>query len=236
MLDGVHLSSEQTAIVALGIDAEGRKHLLDFNVGSSESFEVANDLLKNLKRRGLKSASKQFLAVLDGSSALEKALHTHYPTAVIQRCLVHKERNLRSYLSRRHHSELARLFNRLRKAEGKEAAQEAYQELSDFLEQTNSAALASLKEAGDQLTALHQLGVPATLNRSLLSTNNIENAILNIRRRMSRVNRWRTATKGERGTMADRYLAAGFEYAQSTFRRIRGYKELPKLEAALNLD
>ena len=234
MLDGVHLSREQTAIVALGIDAEGHKHMLDFNVGSSESYEVANDLLKRLRKRGLKSAAKRFLAVLDGSVALEKALLTHYPTAILQRCQIHKERNLHSYLSKRDHAELTRLFGRLRKAQGKQAAHEA---ISDFLENKNSAALASLEEAGEgQLTALQSLGIPATLNRSLLNTNIIENSILNIRRRMSRVHRWRTATKGEKETMADRYLAAGLIYAQSTFRRIHGYKDLDKLVQALNVD
>lgn len=237
MLDGVHLSREQTAIVALGIDTEGNKHMLDFNVGSSESFEVVNDLLKRLRKRGLKSAAKRFLAVLDGSDALEKALRTHYPTALIQRCQIHKERNLRGYLSKRDHGELTRLFSQLRKAEGKQASHEAYKAISELLEDKNSAALASLHEAGEEaLTALQSLGVPATLNRSLLSTNIIENSILNIRRRMSRVHRWRTATKGEKETMADRYLAAGLVYTQSTFRRIHGYKDLDKLVQALNID
>lgn len=237
MLDGVHLSREQTAIVALGIDAEGHKHMLDFNVGSSESYEVANDLLKRLRKRGLKSAAKRFLAVLDGSDALEKDLLMHYPAAILQRCQIHKERNLRSYLSKRHHGELTRLFGQLRKAQGKQGSREAYRAISDFLEDKNSAALASLQEAGeDQLTALQSLGIPATLNRGLLSTNIIENSILNMRRRMSRVHRWRTATKGEKEIMADRYLAAGLTYAQSTFRRIHGYNDLDKLVQALNKD
>jgi putative transposase len=210
--------------------------MLDFQVGSSESFEVANDLLKRLRKRGLKSIAKRFLAVLDGSAALEKAIRNHFPTAIIQRCLVHKERNLRSYLSKRHHGELARLFTRLRRAQGKRSAQEAYDELYRFLEEENAAALASLKEAGDQITAMQTLEVPATLHQTLLSTNAIENSILNIRRRMSKVNRWQTATKDERVTMADRYLASGLLYAESTFRKIKGCKDLPKLLEALNKD
>ena len=140
MLDGVHLSREQTAIVALGIDAEGHKHMLDFNVGSSESYEVANDLLKRLRKRGLKSAAKRFLAVLDGSVALEKALLTHHPTAILQRCQIHKERNLHSYLSKRDHAELTRLFGRLRKAQGKQAAHEAYQVFRSALYRGNGRA------------------------------------------------------------------------------------------------
>jgi putative transposase len=80
------------------------------------------------------------------------------------------------------------------------------------------------------------LEVPATLHQTLLSTNAIENSILNIRRRMSKVNRWQTATKDKRATMADRYLASGLLYAESTFRKIKGCKDLPKLVEALNKD
>lgn len=231
MLDGVHLNAELTAIVALGIREDGTKEMLDFKVGSSESFELANDLIKGLKKRGLKSRAKRFLSVIDGSDALEKALHRHFPTAVIQRCLVHKERNLHTYLAKRHHAELSRLFKRLRRAQGKEAAKSAYGELYVFLESHNAAAQESLKEAGQKLTSLQNLGVPATLHRTLLSTNAIENAILNIRRRMSKVNRWRADTK-----MADRYLACGILYAETTFRRIVGCDDLPKLREALDID
>jgi transposase-like protein len=205
--------------------------MLDFRVGSSESFELANDLLKSLKARGLKSRAKRLLVILDGSDALEKAARHHFPKCIIQRCLVHKERNLHSYLSKRLHAELSRLMKRLRRAEGPVAAREAYEALYAFLKTHNAAAAQSLKEAGAQITALQDLGVPATLHRSLLSTNAIENAILNIRRKMRKVNRWQAQT-----AMADRYLAAGLLYAESTFRKIVACGDLPKLRDALDKD
>ena len=86
----------------------------------------------------------------------------------------------------------------------------------------------SLEEAGEKLIALQMLGVPATLHRTLLSTNAIENAILNIRRRMNKVNRWQAKTD-----MAERYLACAMLYAETTFRRIVGYHDLPRLKDAL---
>ncbi len=229
MLDGVRLSDELTAIVALGIREDGRKEILDFKVGCSENIEVASDLIKGLKKRGLRSRARRFLAVIDGSEALEKGLLRHYPDTVIQRCLVHKERNLHSYLPRRHHAELSRLLQRLRRAQGAQAAKEAYQNVHRFLEKHNAAAVESLEEGGEQLIALQKLGVPATLHRTLLSTNAIENAILNIRRRMSKVNRWQAKTD-----MAERYLASGILYAETTFRRILGCQDLPKLIAQLD--
>ncbi len=89
--------------------------------------------------------------------------------------------------------------------------------------------MASLEEGGEQLIALQKLNVPATLHSTLLSTNAIENAMLNIRRKMSKVNRWQAKTD-----MAERYLASGMLYAEATFRRIVGYKDLLKLIEALN--
>jgi len=203
MLDGIRLSDELTAIVALGIRDDGSKEILDFKVGCSENTEVASDLIEGLKKRGLRSRAKRFLVVMDGSEALEKGLLRHYPDAVIQRCLVHKERNLHSYLPRRHHVELSRLLQRLRRAQGADAAKEAYRDVLRFLQKHNAAAAESLEEGGEQLIALQKLGVPATLHRTLLSTNAIENAMLNIRRRMSKVNRWQAKTD-----MAERYLAS----------------------------
>jgi len=120
MLDAVVLSAGLVATVALGIDAEGQKRVLGFRVGSSENKEVCKDLLSNLSRRGLAVPEGRYLfAVLDGSQALKRALLEVYPDTLIQRCLVHKERNLQSYLSKRHWGELAGLFARLRKCQGK---------------------------------------------------------------------------------------------------------------------
>ena len=122
------------------------------------------------------------LAILDGSDALRSVIKEFFPDSVIQRCLVHKERNIRSKLSKRHWSELARLFKRLREVQGKEAAEEVVRELGTFLKPLNAEALKSLHEAGDDLIALHSLNVPNTLHRNLLSTNAIENSFRNTRR------------------------------------------------------
>ena len=126
MLDAVVLSAGLVATVALGINAEGEKKVLGFRVGSSESKQVCRDLLSNLVRRGLSAPEGRYLfAVLDGSEALKRALLEVYPDTLIQRCLVHKERNLQGYLSNRHWGELARLFKRLRQCQGAEQAKEA---------------------------------------------------------------------------------------------------------------
>lgn len=227
MLDGIRLSKDQTAIVGIGITSIGEKRVLDFELGSSENIEVCRDLLRRLTQRGF-ACQRRLLAVLDGSEALRSALLEFFPDAVVQRCLVHKERNIRGKLSKKHWGELARLFKRLRSVQGSAAAAEVVNELKTFLKSKNANAFNSLLEAGDDLTALHDLDVPSTLHRSLLSTNAIENSFLNTRRKIGRVTRFRAETD-----QASRWLAYALTEVEKGFRRISGYADLPKLLAAL---
>lgn len=230
MLDGLALGEDLLAIVALGIALDGTKHLLDFELGATENTEVAKGLLERLSKRGFRPAEGcRLLCVEDGSKALKKAVMAYWPEAEIQRCLVHKERNLRGYLSKRHWGELARLMKRLRQAEGKEAGEESLKDLGRFVESKNAAAMESLREAGESLITLHKLNVPATLHVSLLSTNAIENPFLNVRRKIGRVTRWRAETD-----QASRWMAYGLMEAERGFRRIRGCANLSKLKSALS--
>ncbi len=230
MLDGIRLSKDQLAVVALGIAVDGKKHILDFELGSSENIEVCRDLVSRLVSRGF-AMRRRLLAVLDGSDPLKQAVVAFFPDAVIQRCLIHKERNIRGRLSRRHWGELARLFKRLREVEGEAGGREVYGDIERFLSDKNAAALASLREAGDDLLALHCLNVPATLHVSLLSTNLIENSFRNTRRKLGRVTRFRAETD-----QASRWLSAALLEAEKGFRRLIGYKDLPRLAEALTRD
>jgi len=227
MLDGIVLSKDQTAIVAIGVASDGTKHVLDFELGSTENYEVCRDLVSRLVERGF-ATSRRLLGVLDGSSALKKAVLKFFPDAVIQRCLVHKERNIRAKLSKRDWGELARLFKRLREVQGEEAAREVLGELERFLGKKNAEALASLREAGEELIALHVLGVPSTLHKSLLSTNLIENSFRNTRRKVGRVTRFRAETD-----QASRWLAYALLEVEKGFHRISGWRDLPALARAL---
>ena len=227
MLDGIRLSKDQTAVVALGIDSEGRKHVLDFALGSSESLEVSRELISRIVRRGF-TCEHRLYAVLDGSDALRGAVVEFFSDAVVQRCLVHKERNIKGKLSKRHWGEVSRLFTRLRSVQGIAAAEEVFGDLKSFLEPINAEAYRSLHEAGDDLLALHRLNVPNTLHRSLLSTNAIENSFLNTRRKLGRVTRFRAETD-----QASRWLSYALLEAEKGFRRISGHSVLPSLIAAL---
>ena len=223
MLDGIGLGDDLCAIVALGITRKGEKHILDFQIGASENAEACSDLLARLVNRGFKPR-RRLLAVTDGSKALRTAIRARWPDAIVQRCLVHKARNIKGYLSRRHHGEIDRLFDRLRKAEGLAAAAEALEDIRRFLKGKNAAALASLEEAGHELVAVHRLGAPATLNTTLLSTNCIENPFRNVRAKIRRVTRWRGETQ-----MASKWLAYALLEAERGFRRINHCADMEKL-------
>jgi putative transposase len=229
MIDAVVLCRDLVATVALGIDVQGSKRILGFRIGSSESSEVCSDLLRDLSGRGLSPAKDRcLLAVLDGSKALQKALTQVFPGTLVQRCLVHKERNLRRYLSKRHWAKIAELFNSLRRCQGEEAAKEKCEEITAFLSDKNLQARESFEEAAGDLLTVLRLEVPNSLNPTLLSTNAIENAFKNLRRHINRVCRWREETE-----QANRWVASGLHLAQRGFRKVRGYQQIPELIAAL---
>jgi len=223
MLDGIALGSDMCAVVALGITVEGEKHILDFQIGASENLEVCTDLLDRIETRGF-SPKRRLLAVTDGAKALRKAIRKKWSNAVIQRCLIHKARNIKGYLSYRDHGDVDRLFKRLRRAEGLETAEEVVKELRAFLKRKNAQALASLEEAGDELLAVHSLGAPSTLNTTLLNTNCIENPFRNVRAKIRRVSRWRPETK-----MASKWMAYALLEAERGFRRINNCKDMKYL-------
>jgi transposase-like protein len=232
MLDGVWLDKELCAIVALGIDAQGDKHVLDFEAGTSESAECATRLLRRLVERGFgPKASHRLLGIIDSSAALRKALHAQWPDIIVQECLVHVRRHTLDRLRRSDRDEAAGLFRRLRLAQGTQAAEEAFGELHTWIGQRHEGAHASLLAAKERLVAVHQLNVGEALQRSLLSTNAIENTLRNWRQSTHGVNRWR-----REGDMATRWLASGLLWAQQGFHPVRGHGEMERLMKALSND
>jgi transposase-like protein len=225
MLDGVVLSEDLTALVALGITVDGRKMMLDFEIGSSENQEVCESLLNRLLRRGFEDPKeRRLLVVLDGSVPLRKGVLRRFDNPVLQRCQIHKQRNIRGVLSRKHHSELAEMFKLLRSKSGAERAREVLGEIDAFLSQKSSKAIKSLREAGEDLISLQTLGCPKELHSTLLNTNAIENSINNIRRKTRRVKRWRAETD-----QAERWTAYGMLEAERGFRRIKGHGKIKEL-------
>lgn len=214
-------------VVALGVDETGRKHVLGLVQGATENATVVQGLLDDLVERGLHPQAKR-LYVLDGAKALRAAVKKTFGDASpVQRCQVHKQRNVAGYLRDEHQGQLVR---RLRAAYGLTkygAAKKLLMQTVDWLEEINPSAAASLREGLDETLTLHRLKVPEELRRSLRSTNLIEDGLSLPVDLTRRVKRWRG------GDMRLRWTAAGLLAAERRFHRIKGCKSMPVLMAAL---
>ena len=229
MIDGISLGKELHVVIALGIDSDGKKHALDFEQGSSESKAVVKGLMERLVARGLEENEKRrLLIVRDGSQAIAGAVSEHFPKAAQQECLVHLHRQVRDTLRPRDRAEVDGLFKCLRDAQGKEAGEDAFEDLIDFVAERNASTAGKLRDREAALLCFHRFEVPATLNVTFLSTNIIENSIRNWRERTGNVKLW-----NEEGDMVSRWTATGMLYAESTFRRVRHHKDLGALIEAL---
>lgn len=225
MVDGVHFA-ETCCVVALGIDIDGVKHPLALVEGSTENATLVTDLLVGLRERGL-DVSRPMLVGIDGSKALRRAVLDVLERPVIQRCQIHKVRNVKDHLPQRLRSTVGRRMVDAYHADSALEAQAALLALAKELDCTHPGAAASLREGLDETLTVLRLGVSPTLARTLRSTNTIESMISVCREHAGNVKRWRD------GKMALRWCAAGMVEAGKQFRRVNGHLHLPGLRAAL---
>ena len=227
LLDGQSFRGEHL-IVALGVDQEGRKHVLGLWHGATENSTLVRELLADLRERGLDTEAA-ILVVLDGSKALHKGVKEVFgERALIQRCRVHKLRNVLEHLPKEKRQQAAW---RLRGAWAKATAQAALQELKacvKWLDGISPHAARSLEEGLEETLTLHRLDLNAKLRRSLSSTNLIESCFARTEAWTRRVKRWRNAK------MVLRWGAAALLVAEKGFRRIQGHEHLAELIVALN--
>jgi putative transposase len=225
MIDGVHFA-DHLCVVALGIGIDGTKHPLAVVQGSTENTTIVRSLLTGLRERGL-DTTRPILAVLDGAKALAAAVREVFDHPVIQRCQLHKIRNVRDYLPKNLQAGVERRMRTAYHAASALAAQAELEALAAELDQIHPGAANSLREGlTDTLTVL-QLQVAPTLARTMRSTNAIESMISICRNHARNVTRWRD------GQMVLRWCAAGMTQAVEQFRRVNGYKHLPSLRTAL---
>jgi len=226
MIDGLELG-KMTIIAAMGIDSEGRKRILGLAEGGSENSEVVKALLADMVERGL-DASEPRLYILDGGKALHKAVKdTFGKKAVIQRCQVHKKRNVLSYLPESEQANVSLAMTTAYREFEYGKAKASLELLADNLAYRYPKAADSLREGLEETLTAHRLKLPGLLRQTLSSTNAMESAnsgCMGIIRRVSNF---------KNGAMTLRYAAAGFLEAERGFRRIKGYKQIPILQNAL---
>jgi transposase-like protein len=225
MVDGVHFA-EHCCVVALGIGIDGVKHPLAVVEGSTENATLVRELIVGLRERGL-DVTRPILAVIDGSTALRRAITDVFDHPVIQRCQLHKIRNVIDKLPEKLKSLVQRRMRDAYHAESALAAQAQLETLAGEFDRTHPGAANSLREGLTETLTVLRLDVPPTLARTLRSTNTIESMISICRDHATNVKRWRD------GQMALRWCAAGMVEAGKQFRRVNGHLHLPWLRTAL---
>jgi transposase-like protein len=226
-LDGTPYAGE-TMVAALGITEDGTKRLLGVRQGATENAAVCTALLEDLSSRGLDTSSPTLL-VLDGAKALHAAVKRLWgPNALIQRCQVHKKRNVQEHLPQKHWQELARQLHAAYHETDYDQALKGLKITARWLERMNPDAAASLREGMEETLTVVRLGVPELLRRTLATTNPIESAFSVAENVTSRVKCWRD------GDMRQRWCTAGLMRAESKFRRVKGHRHMAQLLKALD--
>jgi transposase-like protein len=226
-IDGLHIGNELILVGALGIDRDGNKHPLGLVEGATENAAVVQALIDNLIERGLDPKVCR-LFIVDGAKALTKAIRATFGRhAPIQRCQVHKARNVTERLPKPLHAMVRKALRQAWELDDADKAERLLRNLARRLEHEAPGVAASILEGLDEMLTVNRLGLPAQLRRSLACTNAIENMMGTVRRVCRNVKRWRNPT------MALRWTAAGMMEAAKGFRRLKAHKQLPILADAL---
>ncbi len=226
-IDGLHIGNDLVLVGALGIDGEGNKHPLGLVEGATENAAVVQALIDNLIERGLDPKVCR-LFIIDGAKALTKVIRfTFGRYTPIQRCQIHKARNILERLPKPLHASVRKALRQAWELEDADKAERLLRNLARRLDGDAPGVAASILEGLDEMLTVNRLGLPAKLKRSLACTNSIENVMGTVRRVCRNVKRWRNAA------MALRWTAAGMMEAVKGFRRLKAHKQLPILRAAL---
>ena len=226
MLDGVHIG-EHCLVVALGIAADGQKHALELWEGATENAAVCQSLLANLQSRGLRT-DRSLLVILDGALALHKAVRAVFgAAALIQRCQVHKLRNILDHLPERQRPWVQAIVRRAYQASDVKTATRLLTDLAKRLGDEYPSAAGSVREGLDETLTVLALHLSTRLQRSLATTNAAESLLSRTRHVKCNVKRWRG------GQMMLRWVAAGVLEAVKGFRRLKGCGDMPRLVTAL---
>jgi len=226
VIDGVHVG-ETVHIVVLGVETSGKKYILGFRQGATENSQVCSELFEEFIQRGLQ-AERPMLVVLDGSKALRSAVAKFFGNrAVVQRCQVHKRRNVLQHLPNRYHAEYRRKIQSAYSMTSYDDAKRSLEKTIEQLERINESAARSLEEGLDETLTVHRLQLPDILRKSFSTSNGIESAFSQGSTVMRNVKRW------SNNNQIQRWVATSLLQAENKFRKIKGFRSMGVLVAAL---
>ncbi|MGH2650114.1 MAG: IS256 family transposase [Actinomycetota bacterium] len=214
-------------VVALGVDAAGRKHPLGLWEGTTENKAVCSALLSNLIDRGLPT-ERALLFVIDGGKGIRSAVTAVWgELALIQRCRKHKRANVTEHLPKTEQLFISRKLTKAWSNPDAAAAERELRALARALQARHPGAAGSVLEGLEETLTVTRLGLTPSLCRTFKTTNPVESMISIARDTSRNVKRWRD------GRMALRWTAAGMLEAEKQFRRVNGYRDLHVLKRAL---
>lgn len=227
MLDGVYIE-DHVLLVALGIDSDGKKHVLGIREGATENATACTSLLSDLRERNLRT-DRTTLIVLDGAKALAKSVRDVFGArGLVQRCQAHKTRNVLDQLPEEMRASVRQAMREAYGCADAVRAKKLLLNLARRLRDKHPSAAASLEEGLDETLTVMRLCLPRSLERVLSTTNAIENLIGSVRDLGKRVKRWRDAR------MIVRWTVTAVADAATRFRRIAGARAaMSKLVIAL---
>jgi putative transposase len=228
LIDGTGVGGE-TLIVAVGITDGNEKIPLGAVAGDTENAGVVKDLLASITSRGFTFAATRLLAVLDGGKALRAAVKAVWGDAVlIQRCWIHKLRNIKDYIPDTNHGQLWRRMKKMMGLKSQSEAERELEALADWLSTISDSAVKSLREAGEELLTAHRLGITGAYRNSLSNTNLIESLIGVVKTKVKNVKNWDhhpgTKSKISRDKSL-RWVATAIQSHRAKMRRLKGGKE-----------
>lgn len=227
MIDGIHFR-DRVILLALGVDAQGHKHVLGLREGSTEATRVVASLLADLIERGL-DAERMRLWVIDGGKALRRAIvQTFGACALVQRCQEHKRRNVLEHLPEDMHASVKRALKDAWSASDADLARKQLCRLASSLQARHPGAAASLREGLEETLTAQALGITGALYRTLRTTNPIENLNGSVAHYCRNVKRW-----GD-GQMVLRWVASALSDAATRMRKLRGCGQMRALIKALD--
>ncbi len=153
----------------VGVLVDGGKQLLALELCAGESFAAWKGCLDDLVARGLQAP---VLAIIDGNAGLRRAVGLVWPKAAVQRCCVHKRRNLERKAPKHALAEIRDDFHRIVYAANADTARTAYAAFERTWNKRCPGVVTSLREGGDELLTFFRF--PKTQWKTLRTTNTIE--------------------------------------------------------------
>jgi len=212
---------------AVGVDADGKKHIMGIEPGATENAASVKRLLTHLRDHGLPT-DRQYLFVIDGAKALRAGIEEVFGAEQpVQRCRNHKMRNVVDELPKEQRGQALNLMRAAWKVKTAEEGEKRIEQLARFLERDHESAARSLREGMKEMFTLQRLQIPLELHKCLATTNIIESPQSGVERRTRNVTRWRDAA------MAHRWVASAWGLTEKHFRRIDGHTHLWALATIL---